>query len=68
VRLVAATAGHGALFKGLYVALGLRTFPSPWQAMVGQVLGNALVGMVAFTIIEAAPGMIERRRAGRRAR
>ena len=68
VMLVAATAVHAAIFMGLYVALGLRTFPSPWQAMVGQVLGNALVGMIAFAIIEATPGMIERRRAGRRAR
>jgi rod shape-determining protein MreD len=68
VMLVAATAVHGAIFMGLYVALGLRTFPSPWQAMIGQVLGNALVGMIAFAIIEATPGMIERRRAGRRAR
>lgn len=68
VMLVAATAVHGAIFMGLYVALGLRTFPSPWQAMVGQVLGNALVGMVAFAIVEAMPGALERRRAGRRVR
>lgn len=68
VMLVAATAVHAGIFMGLYVALGLRTFPSPWQAMVGQVLGNALVGMIAFAIIEATPGMIERRRAGRRVR
>jgi rod shape-determining protein MreD len=68
VMLVAATAVHAAIFMGLYVALGLRTFPSPWQAMVGQVLGNAVVGMIAFTIIEALPGVIERRRAGRRVR
>jgi rod shape-determining protein MreD len=68
VMLVAATAVHGAIFMGLYVALGLRTFPSPWRSMVGQVLGNALVGMIAFALIEGMPGVIERRRAGRRAR
>jgi rod shape-determining protein MreD len=68
VMLVAATAVHAAVFMGLYVALGLRTFPSPWQAMAGQVLGNAVVGMIAFVIIEAMPGVIERRRAGRRVR
>ena len=68
VMLVAATAVHAAVFMGLYMALGLRTFPSPWQAMIGQVLGNALVGMIAFVIIEAMPGVIERRRAGRRVR
>lgn len=68
VMLVAATALHGALFMGLYVALGLRTFSSPWQAIAGQVLGNAIVGIIAFTLIEAMPGVIERRRAGRRVR
>ena len=68
VMLVAATVVHAALFMGLYVALGLRTFSSPWQSMVGQVLGNAVVGMIAFVIIEAMPGVIERRRAGRRVR
>jgi rod shape-determining protein MreD len=68
VMFVAATGAHLAVFMGLYVALGLRTFPSPWRAIVSQALGNAVVGMIAFTIIEALPGMVERRRMGRRAR
>jgi rod shape-determining protein MreD len=68
VMFVAATAAHLAIFMGLYVALGLRTFPSPWQSIVSQALGNAVVGMIAFAIIEALPGMVERRRIGRRAR
>ena len=62
VMFVAATALHAAVFMGLYVALGARTFPSPWTAIASQALGNALVGLVAFTIIESLPGMLERRR------
>jgi hypothetical protein len=53
---------------GLYVVLGVRSFPSPWKAIATQALGNALVGMIAFTIIEALPGVMERRRIGRRTR
>ena len=68
VMFIAATALHAAVFMGLYEVLGLRAFPSPWKAVTTQALGNALVGIVAFTIIEALPGMIERRRAGGRSR
>jgi rod shape-determining protein MreD len=68
VTFVGATVAYQALFMGLYVVLGLRSFPSPWKAIGTQALGNAVVGMIAFTIIEALPGVIERRRVGRRAR
>jgi len=68
VMFVAATALHAAVFMGLYVVLDLRAFPSPVKTVTTQALGNALVGIVAFTIIEALPGMIERRRAGGRGR
>lgn len=68
LMFVGATVAHAALFMGLYVALGLRMFPSPWKAVASQALGNAIVGMIAFAIIEALPGVIERRRAGRRPR
>ena len=68
VMFVAATALHAAVFMGLYEVLDLRTFQSPWKTVTTQALGNALVGIVAFTIIEALPGVIERRRAGGRSR
>ena len=64
VMFIGATAAYQALFMGLYVVLGLRSFPSPWTAIATQALGNAVVGMVAFTIIEALPGVMERRRTG----
>jgi rod shape-determining protein MreD len=68
VTFIGATAAYQALFMGLYVVLGLRSFPSPWKAIATQALGNAIVGMIAFTITEALPGVMERRRIGRRSR
>ena len=68
VMFVAATLLHAALFMGMYVALTTFEFPSPWASITTQALGNALVGIVAFTIIESVPGMMERRRAGGRRR
>lgn len=62
VMFVAATALHAAVFMGLYEALDLRAFPTPWKAVTTQALGNALVGIVAFTFIESLPGIVERRR------
>jgi hypothetical protein len=63
-----ATALHALLFQGLYVALGLRTFSSPWAAVATQAIGNTVVGMVAFTVVESFPGgmEMERRRMSRR--
>jgi rod shape-determining protein MreD len=63
---LAATALHAFLFMGLYMALGLRTFSAPWAAVATQALGNMVVGMVAFTAVEALPGVVERRRLSRR--
>jgi rod shape-determining protein MreD len=68
VMFVAATAAHAAVFMGLYVLLGLRSFPAPWAAILSQALGNAAVGMIAFTIIESFPGAAERRKLSRRTR
>ena len=66
VMFLAATAVHAAMFMGLYVLLGLRSFPSPWAAIASQAVGNAAVGMIAFTLIESLPGVVERRRMRRR--
>jgi rod shape-determining protein MreD len=65
VMFLAATAAHALIFMGLYVGLGLRTFPSPWKAIASQAVGNMIVGMIAFALTEALPGVMERRRARR---
>ena len=59
---IVATLVHAALFMGMYVLLGLKEFPSPWAAVLSQAIGNAVVGIVAFAIIESLPGAMERRR------
>jgi len=62
VMFFIATLVHAALFMGLYVALGLKEFPSPWAAVVSQAVTNSVAGIVAFAIIESLPGAMERRR------
>jgi rod shape-determining protein MreD len=38
LMFVAATAAHAAIFMGLNMGLGLRTFPSPWKAVASQAV------------------------------
>jgi len=65
VVFFAATMLHAALFIGLYELLDLRTFGTPYGAVMGQSLGNAIVGVVAFQVAELLPGAMERRRTSR---
>ena len=65
VVFFAATMLHAVLFIGLYQVLDLRTFGAPYGAVVGQGVGNAIVGVVAFQVAELLPGAMERRRASR---
>jgi rod shape-determining protein MreD len=57
-----ATVVHAAVFMGLYVLLDLRHFGTPYAAIAGQAASNALVGVVAFRLVELLPGAMERRR------
>lgn len=68
VIFLGATLAHAVVFMGLYGLLGLGSFPSPWSATAGQALGNAAVGMITFTIIEAFPMVVERKRLSKRTR
>jgi rod shape-determining protein MreD len=65
VVFFAATVLHATLFIGLYELLDLRQFGTPYGAVVGQGLGNAIVGVVAFQVAELLPGAMERRRTSR---
>jgi rod shape-determining protein MreD len=55
-----ATVLHAVVFMGLYVLLDL-----PYAAVAGQATANAVVGVVAFQLVELLPGAVERRRAGK---
>ena len=63
VVFFAATIAHAAVFHGLYAALNLRPFNTAYAAIAGQAVSNALVGVVAFQLVELLPGAMERRRA-----
>ena len=63
--LLVATVLHAVIFMGLYSLLDLRQFPEAYPSIVGQAFGNALVGVIAFQMIEWFPGFVDRRRAGR---
>jgi rod shape-determining protein MreD len=65
VMFLAASVLHAVVFMGLYMLLGLRTFQSPVASTLSQALGNAVVGMIAFTLIEAFPRVLERRKLSR---
>jgi rod shape-determining protein MreD len=60
VVYLGATVAHAGVFMGSYAVLGLGSFPSPWEAMLTQALGNAAVGVIMFTIVEAFPMAGER--------
>ena len=65
VVFFAATVVNKVISIGLYVVLGLSRYDSPYAGVTGQALGNAIVGVVAFQLVELLPGAIERRRAQR---
>ena len=56
---------HAVVFMGLFVLLDLRHFGEPYAAVAGQATANAVVGIVAFQLVELLPGAVERRRAGK---
>jgi rod shape-determining protein MreD len=60
-----ATVLHAVVFMGLYVLLDMRHFGTPYAAVAGQAAANAIVGVVAFQLVELLPGAVERRRAAR---
>jgi rod shape-determining protein MreD len=65
VVFFAATVVHAVVFMGLYVLLDLRQFGTPYAAVAGQATANAVVGVVAFQLVELLPGAMERRKAQR---
>jgi len=60
-----ATIVHAIIFMGLYILLDLRHFGTPYAAVIRQALANAIIGIVAFQVVELLPGAVERRRAQR---
>ena len=60
-----ATILNAVVFIGLYVLLDLRHFDAPYAKVAGQAAANAVVGVLAFQVVELLPGAVERRRSAR---
>jgi rod shape-determining protein MreD len=65
VVFFAASVVHAVIFMGLYTLLDLRHFGAPYAAVATQSTANAVVGVVAFQVVELLPGAVERRRAAK---
>jgi rod shape-determining protein MreD len=65
VMFMGATLLHEACFQALYAVVESRTFRLPYSATLTQALVNALVGVVAFQLVEEGPQMLQRRRSRR---
>jgi rod shape-determining protein MreD len=65
VTFAAGTIVQAAISISLYQVLDVRQFGSPYAAMAGQALANAVVGVLSFQLAELLPGAVERRRAQR---
>jgi len=63
-----ATVLHAVVFMGLYALTNQRDFGTPYAAVLGQAVGNSVVGVVAFQLVELLPGAMERRRTQRSSR
>lgn len=60
---------HAAIFIGVYALLGAREFEYVYGRLAVQALGNAMIGLLVFKVIDSLPGADERRRqAGSRLR
>ena len=65
VVFFAASVVHAAIFMGLYTLLDIRHFGTPFAAVAAQSAANAVVGVIAFQVVELLPGAVERRRAAK---
>ena len=62
VVFLGATVLHAAMFAGLYALVDVGHFGTSYAAVVGQAVGNAVMGVAAFQLAELLPGALERRR------
>ena len=62
---LAATAIERTVVEGFHLVLEPGPHLVPFGAILAQALGNALVGVVLFQVVESVPRALERRRAGR---
>lgn len=65
VMFVGATFLHEVCFQGLYALVAGPGFPFGFRSVLAQAAINGIVGVLAFQVVEGAPGMMQRRDARR---
>ena len=63
VMFVGATIVHELCFQALLAMAETRGIRLQYSALFTQALINGIIGIVAFQIVEAGPGLLQRRRA-----
>ena len=63
VMFVGATVVHELCYQGLQALVESRGFGMDYSRLLTQAVVNGLVGILAFQVVELAPGMLQRRRA-----
>jgi rod shape-determining protein MreD len=61
VMFVGATFAHEIIVQALYALIESRAFTVQYSAVLVQALVNAVIGVLAFELVEGAPGMLQRR-------
>jgi rod shape-determining protein MreD len=61
VMFFGATVVHELCFQALYALVEARSFSLRWLPLVTQAAANALLGIVAFFVVERGPGFLQRR-------
>jgi len=56
---------YEVVFTGLYAVLDVRPFDARYTVVAGKAAANAVVGVMAFQVVELLPGAVERRRAAK---
>jgi rod shape-determining protein MreD len=64
VMFVGASLIHELCFNGLNAVVEMRGFTMQYSTAMVQALVNGVVGILAFQVVEGAPGLMQRRRAG----
>lgn len=62
VMFIGATVLHDLCYQGLFALVEFRPFSLPLSTLALQALINAVVGVLAFQVVEGTPGLVERRR------
>jgi rod shape-determining protein MreD len=63
VMFVGATLVHEVCFVGLYALIEARAFRLSYSATLTQAVVNAMIGILAFQVVEKGPQALQRRRA-----